>query len=104
MNSYKPYAYLYKSENEPAYLISCFTALIPAGKNLSGPTITTVGDQTTITYSIVADASHERPWNFEADNEIEWDGDSHDVEIVIGSGSGATGGGVTISSNNAEVI
>ena len=102
MNYYKPYSYLYKSVSDPEKLKSCFVAWLPAGKNIGSPTIVNHGSVTTISYSIVADPAKERDWRAEAENELDWNGSSHDVTVVIGSGSGGTGGKSTLNSDGAE--
>jgi hypothetical protein len=102
MNYFKPYSYLYKNINDPEELKSCFVVWLPAGKNISGPLISTVADTTTITYSIVNDSNMGRDWRAEGENTISWDGLAHRVEVTIGSGSGANGGSCTLSSADAE--
>jgi hypothetical protein len=102
MNIYKPYSYLYKKVSEPAHLRSCFVSRIPAYNNLSGPTITTIGNMTTISYSIVSDANKPREWQFEDENTLNWNGMEHIVGVKIGSGSGSTGGLSVHTASKAE--
>ncbi|MEZ5082409.1 MAG: hypothetical protein R2750_02995 [Bacteroidales bacterium] len=106
MKNYKPYAYLYINDDEdPQTLISCFIAQIPAGKKLtlrSGDP-STVGSKTTIRYSIEADAGQTQSRKEEFENEFAWDGNTHEVEVIIGSGSGDGGGKNITSSEYAEL-
>ncbi|MBM3436760.1 MAG: hypothetical protein FJY07_11150 [Bacteroidetes bacterium] len=102
MNNFKPYSYLYKKTSEPAQLRSCFVSKIPAYNNLSGPTITTNGNITTISYTIVSDVTKVREWQFEGENILSWNGHDHTVKVKIGDGSGSTGGLATDLSSTAE--
>lgn len=102
MNYYKPYSYLYKVVTEPSQLKSCFVIWLPALKNLSGPNISSQGNKTTISYAIVTDNKKTIPWQFEDNNDLSWNGNTWEVEIIIGSGSGANGGGVVNTSTSAE--
>lgn len=104
MNYYKPYSYLYKKTTSPSKLKSCFICKLPAGKKLSGPTITNEGNITTISYSIVSDQKIPADWDFEDENLIAWNGTTWIVVIEIGSGSGSTGGTDTQDSTTAETM
>lgn len=104
MNNYKPYSYLYKHNSDPSTLKSCFIVQIPAGKKItvqSGDP-TTNGNTTFIRYSIEDDPStsirkeeHEHVFN--------WNGKTHEVQVIIGSGSGDGGGTGVSSSDNGEI-
>ena len=104
MNNYKPYAYLYKHETEPATLKSCFITQIPDDKKLTIRTgdPSTAGSKTLIRYDI-EDAIGTKKRFEQFVNEFSWDGKSHDVEIIVGSGSGDGGGQTWISSDDAEI-
>ncbi len=105
MNNYKPYAYLYKHEAEPAELRSRFITQIPAGKKLtlhSGDP-STVGNKTYIRYSIEDDPGQTQSRKEEFENEFSWDGKSHDVEVIIGSGSADGGGETVLGSDDGEL-
>ena len=105
MNNYKPYSYLYKHESEPATLKSRFITQIPADKKLalrSGDP-STVGSITYIRYNIENElGSSLRQEEFK--NEFSWDGNSHEVHVVIGSGSDDGGGESVMGSDDAEVF
>lgn len=105
MKNYKPYSYLYKHVSDPAKLKSRFITQIPADKKLalrsSDPS--TVGSTTYIRYGIEsAPGTKLRKEEFE--NEFNWDGNSHEVQVIIGSGSGEGGGETVTSSTDAEVF
>lgn len=105
MNNYKPYAYLYKNEAEPATLRSRFITQISAEKKLTLQTgdPSTVGSKTYIRYSIEDDPGQTQSRNEEFENEFSWDGKSHEVEVVIGSGSGDDGGKTVLGSDYGEL-
>jgi hypothetical protein len=102
MNYYKPYAYLYKLENEEVKLLSCFVILMPAGKALRGPDIFSDDDLTTIEYLVFNDEGQDRDRQEEYENLLEWDGEPHTVRIIVGSGAGSFGGSVTNINNGIE--
>lgn len=102
MNFYKPYSYLYKREADPGKLKSCFVGWIPKGKKLSFSRITNTTGKTTIAYIIETDLAQTSDHFEDYSHEIDWGGISHDVEVIIGSGSGGNGGSNLISSDNAE--
>ena len=105
MNNYKPYAYLYKRESEPATLKSRFITQIPAEKTLTLQTgdPSTVGSKTLIRYIIVDDPGSTQDRQQEFVNEFSWDGKSHDMEVIIGSGSGDDGGKTVLGSDDGEL-
>jgi hypothetical protein len=102
MNYYKPYAYLYKLENEEVKLLSCFVVLMPEGKSLRGPAIFLDEDVTTIEYAVFDDEGQDRDRQEEYENELEWNGEPHTVKIVIGSGAGSDGGTSNSLSSGTE--
>jgi hypothetical protein len=105
MNNYKPYSYLYKNINDPEKLKSCYVVMVPVGKKLtlrSGDP-STVGRKTTIKYNIETDASKTTRRQNEYNHEFDWDGNSHDVEVIVGDGSGDTGGKTVMGSDYAEL-
>lgn len=102
MNYYKPYAYLYKLENEEVKLLSCFVVLMPAGKSLRSPDISSDEDVTTIEYAVFDDEGQNRDRMEEYENELEWNGEPHTVRIVIGSGSGNNGGANELNTDGSE--
>jgi hypothetical protein len=102
MNFYKPYAYLYKLENDEVKLLSSFVVLIPAGKSLRSPGISSTEELTTIEYAVFDDEGQDRDRMEEYENELEWNGEPHAVKIVIGSGSGIDGGAIEITSQGME--
>lgn len=104
MKDYKPYAYLYKHELEPSTLKSRIITQVPAEKTivLRNGDPSTVGTKTQIRYSIEdAAGTKERFMQFE--NEFPWDGARHEVEVIIGSGSGDDGGKNVTSSDYGEL-
>jgi len=107
MNNYKPYSYLYKDESSnPKKLKSCFVVYVPAYKKVvitAGGPITSNG-KTIIKYNIEDDASVTRDRQEEFENEFNWDGLSHEVEVKVGDGSGSTGGETVLGSNDAETF
>ncbi|MEZ5195436.1 MAG: hypothetical protein R2764_03265 [Bacteroidales bacterium] len=103
MNYYKPYSYLYKRVVKPSKLKSCFVSWIPKSKTLDFVRLTTSNDKTTIIYSVVPDLNQLADHMEEFEHEIDWNSNPHEVENVIGSGSGVNGGSATINSNTAEL-
>ena len=104
MNPLKPYSYLFKRTSEPSKLISCCVVLVPSGKSLTGPAITTSNGLITIKYSVITDTSQTRDRQEEHENTIDWNGVACDVKVVVGDGSGSGGGSSTISSSGAEQL
>ena len=102
MNPLKPYSYLYKRTSEPSKLISCFVILVPSGKSLTGPAITTSNGVITVKYSVITDTSQTRDRQEEYEKTIDWNGVACDVKVVVGDGSGSGGGSSMVSSNGAE--
>ena len=104
MNNYKPYAYLYKRETEPATLRSRFITQIPDNKKITlrAGDPSTAGSKTLIRYDIGDDiGTKERMEQFQ--NQFSWDGKSHNVEVIVGSGGGDDGGTTATSSDDAEL-
>ena len=105
MNNYKPYSYLYKTVSRPKKLKSCFVVWVPVGKKLTlrpgDPS--TVGATTNIRYSVENDANQTIARQEEYEHEFNWDGDPHDVAVIIGAGEGGEGGSTTLASENAEL-
>lgn len=102
MNYYKPYSYLYQIDSDPRKLKPCYVVYVPAGKSLSGPSFSTNGNSTTISYSVVNDANQPRDRQVEYEDEISWDGNLHYITIVIGTGSGNQGGTSQINSDFSD--
>ena len=105
MNNYKPYSYLYKTISRPKKLKSCFVVWVPAQKKLTlrpgDPS--TAGAITNIRYSVENDASQAIARQEEYEHEFNWDGDTHDVAVIIGSGEGGEGGSLVVNSEDAEL-
>lgn len=99
---YKPYSYLYKREADPRKLKSCFVSWVPKGKKLSFDRKITDIDKTTLVYIIEVNIAQLSDHLEENEKEIPWDGNPHDVEVLIGSGSGSDGGACVIKSIEAE--
>ena len=103
MKNYKPYSYLYKRVAAPKKLKSNFICWVPKLKKLSFNRLNTISGKTTISYDIVDDL-HQTSDHYEKyQHEFLWDGNSHEVEVIVGSGSGANGGEATMYSDDAEI-
>ena len=97
MEFYKPYSFLYEDASANK-LTASFIVYLHAEEKLSSPSISTRNNKTTITYSIETDTSHTVDYTKEVDEVLDWDGNDHTVVIIIGSGSGGSGGTATIDS------
>ena len=105
MNNYKPYGYLYKRESAPKILKACFVANIPEGKKItlvSGDP-NTDRDKTFIRFDVENDPNQNESRQVENEYEISWDGQYHEVEIVIGDGE-STGGKLVQTTAVAEEL
>ena len=104
MDNFKPYSYLYKRTTEPAKLKSCFVVQLPAGKKLSmrAGYPDTSGSKSTIKYTIENDPSQSDERTEYFVNEFNWDGNPHEVLIIVGDGQGGGGGQSVTGSNDAE--
>ena len=104
MNNYKPYAYLYKHSTDDKYLKVCFIVQIPIGKKITlrAGDPDTDGNKTTIRYNIENDNSQLNLRTEHKQHQFDWDGNAHEVEIIVGDGSGNDGGKVAISNEIAE--
>lgn len=105
MKDLKPYAYLYKHIEEPTTLKSSIITQIPAKKTLTlrAGDPTTSGSITVIRYIVENDSSQLKSRMEQFENKFDWDGTPHNVEVIIGSGSGDEGGKTVLGSDYAEL-
>lgn len=104
MEYLKPYSYLFKHTSSPKKLKSCSVALVPAGKKitLQSGDPDTDGSTTYIRYDVETDLSQFNDRRLDLIHEFDWDGNAHQVEVVIGNGAGDEGGVNIMNADEAE--
>ena len=101
MEFYKPYSFLYK-QTGPYKLTASFIVYLRAEERLSIASVSTRDNTTTLRYTIETDTSQTKDYKKEVDHDLDWDGNDHKVTIIIGSGSGSTGGAASTSSGDYD--
>lgn len=100
MSNYKPYPFLYKGVPASNKITVSFYVSLPSDKALESPTVNYAAgtNTTTLTYAVTGGSTPRSP--ILAEKEISWNGNDATVVIVVGTGSGGTGGTATVKTKD----